>query len=128
MAKGFTQKPGTGFSETFVPVVKYASIHPDTSKLQGNYMLNILVLKQHFTIEICLKRAIWNNLMVFRKNEKGILYASFKKSTYGLKQAARAWNEKDDFTITETRLPARESRFLLIHQNERWPVSTRLQR
>jgi len=102
VARGFMQKYGVDFEETFAPVAKFSSIRVllaiaaaedlelhqldvDTAFLNGD-------LKE----EIYMKQPSG-----FEKPGQEHLVCRLKKSLYGLKQAGRSWYEKIDSAFAE---------------------------
>ncbi|WJZ86369.1 hypothetical protein VitviT2T_005829 [Vitis vinifera] len=92
VAKGFTQKKGIDYTETFSPVSKKDSLHI------------ILTLVAYFDLELQqmdVKTAFLNEELeeeVYMKQPEGFpssdgekLVCKLKKSIYGLKQASRQW-------------------------------------
>ena len=92
MAKGFTQKRGIDYKETFSPVSKNDSLRI------------IMTLVTHYNLEVHqmdVKTAFLNGSLeeeVYIDQSKGFsiegkehLACKLKKSIYGLKQASRQW-------------------------------------
>lgn len=92
MAKGYTQRPGVDYKETFSPVSRKDSLRI------------IMALYAHFDLELHqmdVKAAFLNgNLdeVIYMKQPEGFvvdgqehLVCRLKKSIYGLKQASRQW-------------------------------------
>jgi hypothetical protein len=104
VAKGFTQKEGIDYKETFSPVSKKDSL------------IIIMALVAHYDLELHqmkVKTAFLNGSLeeeVYTGQPKGFsiegkehLACKLKKSTYGLKQAFRQWYLKFNDTITSFR-------------------------
>lgn len=95
VAQGYSQKYGEDFYEVYAPVVKLTSVR----------LLLSLAGKENLIVrQYDVKTAFLNGELeeeIFMKQPEGYikpgqenLYCRLKKSIYGLKQAARAWNTK----------------------------------
>jgi transposase InsO family protein len=95
VAKGFSQKPGIDFEETFAPVAKFATIRA------------LLSVAAHYDLEIHqmdVRTAFLNGDLeqdIYMKQPEGFvasgkesLVCKLRKSLYGLRQASRAWYDK----------------------------------
>ena len=100
IAKGFTQKKGIDYEETFSPVAMLKSIRI------------LLSIAAHFNYEIWkmdVKTAFLNGNLVeciymmqpddFIENGQEHMLCKFKRSIYGLKQVSRSWNTRFDQAI-----------------------------
>ncbi|MCQ7056692.1 hypothetical protein M9Y08_18120, partial [Clostridioides difficile] len=100
VAKGFTQKEGIDYEETFSPVAMLKSIRI------------LLAIAAHMDYEIWqmdVKTAFLNGSLeenIYMKQPEGFiakgqehLVCKLKKSIYGLKQASRSWNIRFDEVI-----------------------------
>ena len=97
MAKGFLQKYGVDFEETFAPVAKFTSIRIILS-LAAHYQL---VLHQ-----MDVKTAFLNGILdeeIYMKQPEGFVDYNYpdhvcklKRALYGLKQSPRMWNHTID--------------------------------
>lgn len=93
MVKGFTQKPGIDYLETFSPVVKFTSIRA---------ILAVAVAEKMDLAQFDVETAFLNgdlNADIYMKQPEGYEDGSEKvcklnKALYGLKQSARCWNTK----------------------------------
>ena len=101
-AKGYTQKSGIDYKETFAPVAKFASIR------------TLLAIAAFYDLEIHqmdVKTAFLNGDLeedIYMIQPEGFvvkgkehLYCKLKKALYGLKQASRAWYEKMDQALID---------------------------
>lgn len=95
MAKGYSQKKGIDYEETFAPVVRYSSIRMLLA-LAVKYNLDI---DQMDVVTAFLQSEL--NEDIYMDIPEGLNYdkskvCKLKKSLYGLKQASRCWNQKFD--------------------------------
>lgn len=101
VAKGFSQKEGIDYTETFAPVVRFSTLR----------LLIALAVKLGMSIShLDVKTAFLNGFLeenVYMCQPEGFLIAGsehkvckLKKAVYGLKQSSRAWNTRiDDYLI-----------------------------
>lgn len=92
VAKGFTQKYGVDYDEVFAPVARQQTLRMLLS-VAGVRNYNV---KQYDVESAFLNGEISEEIYMkqppgFKKNDKVL---RLKKSLYGLKQAAKVWNEK----------------------------------
>lgn len=101
VAQGFSQKYGTDYDEVFAPVVKPTTFRTYLT-LAG--MLDWHV--KHYDVKTAfLNGDIEENIYMyqptgFAKEGKEHLFCKLKKSLYGLRQSARAWNIKLNKVLT----------------------------
>lgn len=102
VAKGFTQKQGLDYDETFSPVVRHSTIR----------MLFGLSVKLGLKVyHLDVKTAFLNGYLeedVYMRQPEGFVLKStenkvckLKKAVYGLKQSSRAWNKRVDEVLLE---------------------------
>ena len=87
MAKGFTQKEGINYQETFSPISK------DSLRI-------ILALVAHYDYGSLENDVYMDHPEGFSIKGKEHLACKIKKSIYGLKQASQQWHLKFNNTIT----------------------------
>lgn len=100
VTKGFTQRPGLDYQETFSPVGKYDSLRT---------VLSIAASRDLEILKLDIKTAIlYGELQeeLYLHQPKGFVIEGretevclLKKSLYGLKQASRIWNKKFDLFL-----------------------------
>ena len=100
MAKGFRQKQGIDYDETFSPVAMLKSIR---------ILLAIAAYHDYEIWQMDVKTAFLNGFLeeeVYMSQPEGFIsknkpnqVCKLKKSIYGLKQASRSWNIRFDETI-----------------------------
>ena len=97
MARGFTQRPGIDYFDTFAPVVRY-----DTVRI----VLSIVAAKDLLLTQFDVKTAFLHGILeedIFMDQPPGFedgsdMVCHLRKGLYGLKQSPRAWNKTfDDF-------------------------------
>lgn len=129
VARGFTQRPGIDYNETYAPVAKPSSIRTllahaveqdlklhqmdvTTAYLNGDLNEKILMKKpenlEEYIAKIMLDESENENLELFYKARnmlqdiskiKGEKVCLLKKALYGLKQAGRQWFYKLDYAL-----------------------------
>ncbi|KRX47242.1 Retrovirus-related Pol polyprotein from transposon TNT 1-94, partial [Trichinella sp. T9] len=87
VARGFSQRLGEDYDETFAPVVKHETIRT---------LLSIAAVKslhvRHFDVKTS-RKAVYGTATRVEDTNKDMVW-QLKRSIYGLKQSARAWNTK----------------------------------
>ena len=99
VAKGCNQHYGVDYDQIFAPVVKSTSFRILLT-ICGNRKIPI----RHFDVKVAfLNGDLKNEIYMYQPdgfNQDNDLVCKLNKSVYGLKQAARAWNDKfNDFLI-----------------------------
>ncbi|CAL2266202.1 unnamed protein product [Prunus armeniaca] len=102
MAKGYTQKPGIDFNETFAPVARL-----DTIRI----LIALAAQKSWKLCQLDVKSAFLNGILeeeVYVDQPEGFVIKGaedkvyrLRKALYGLKQAPRAWYSEIDTYLTE---------------------------
>ena len=100
VVKGFSQRPGTDYGETFSPVARYESIR---------MLLAMSVLEKWDIEALDVKTAfLYGNLdeEIYMTQPEGFIVKGqenkvyrLKKALYGLKQASYAWNKQADKSL-----------------------------
>jgi transposase InsO family protein len=99
VAKGFNQKFGTDYDETFAPVVKHTTLRAFLSTAcYKNMHVNHLDVKTAFLHGELQEEIFMEPPEGYTK--RGNMVYKLKKAIYGLKQAAKAWNEKIESILT----------------------------
>lgn len=101
VAKGFTQKHGTDYDETFSPVVKHTTIRAFLAKAAYHKTKVFQV-----DIKTAFLHGKLNNEELYMHQPEGFYdeenkdkVYKLKKAIYGLKQAAKCWNEEIENTL-----------------------------
>lgn len=94
VAKGFAQKPGIDYDETFSPVVRFATIRT----LLAHAVKNDMLIHQMDVVTAFLNGTLDEDIYMQQPEgyvEEGNehLVCKLKKSLYGLKQSPRCWNK-----------------------------------
>ena len=94
VAKGFSQKYGTDYDEVFAPVVRMATIRTILT-VAGERKLHVhhLDAKSAFLNGKLKEEVYMQQPQGFEEIGKEQMVCKLNKSIYGLKQAARVWNE-----------------------------------
>jgi len=92
VVRGFTQKPGIDYTETFSPVVKPASIRTIlTLAVSQSWPVHQLDVKNAFLHGFLDEQVYCYQPAGFIDQEHPGLVCKLERSLYGLKQAPRAW-------------------------------------
>jgi hypothetical protein len=90
--RGFTQRPGIDFDETFSPVVKPATVRTVLSlALSRQWPVHQLDVKNAFLHGILSETVYCSQPAGFEDPSRPGFVCRLNKSLYGLKQAPRAW-------------------------------------
>jgi len=102
VAKGFSQKPGIDFDETYAPVVKYDSLRTILAIAAAEDLeISQLDVKTAFLYGKLEEEIYLQQPQGFSADGKEKQVCRWLKSLYGLKQASRSWNQKFDSFLTE---------------------------
>ena len=102
VARGFSQKEGIDYEETFAPVARYTSIR--TIMALASIMkwdLHQMDVKTAFLNGVIEEEVYIEQPQGFEVEDKRTHVCKLKKALYGLKQAPRAWYERiDSFLVS----------------------------
>ena len=93
VAKGYTQRYGIDYEETFSPVVRFSSVHT----LLAHAVQNNLLIHQMDVVTAFLNGKLEEEIYMqqpigFEVPGKEHLVCKLRKALYGLKQSPRCWN------------------------------------
>ncbi|XP_021309205.1 uncharacterized protein LOC110432736 [Sorghum bicolor] len=93
--RGFTQRPGVDYDETFSPVVKPATVRTVLSlALTRGWPVHQLDVKNAFLHGVLTETVYCSQPAGFVDSSRPDMVCRLNKSLYGLKQAPRAWNHR----------------------------------
>jgi hypothetical protein len=115
VVRGFSQKPGIDFTETFAPVAKYSSLRLQFAKAaQENLDVLQLDIKTAFLYGDLKEETYMDQPEGFSQGEN--LVCRLKRTLYGLKQAPRGWNNKVHTFLVRCRLHQDLRRLLRLYK------------
>ena len=103
VAKGYSQKAGIDYEETYAPVIKHDSVRA---------MFSIAAAYKMYMVQFDIGTTFLNGDLeeeIYMCQPEGFekeggFVCKLQKSLYGLKQAARKWNEKFDYFLKKYNL------------------------
>ena len=102
MAKGFSQKYGCDYEETFAPVVTHTTIRSFlTMAVHKNLKVNHIDIKTAFLHGNLDEEVYIAQKAGYTKSGEENKICKLNKAIYGLKQATRAWNLKINKSLKE---------------------------
>jgi hypothetical protein len=97
VARGFSQREGVDYKETFSPVVRYASIRVVISIASSHgWRIHQMDVKTTFLNAIIEEEVYIEKPQGFEVHERESHVCRLKKALYGLKQAPKAWYSRID--------------------------------
>lgn len=97
VAKGFSQKEGVDYDETFAPIARYSSIRAIISvAAQMGWRIHQMDVKIAFLNGVIEEEIYIEHLEGFEAHERDSHVCRLKRALYGLKQAPRAWYSRID--------------------------------
>lgn len=97
VARGFSQREGIDYEETFAPVARYTSIRTIIAIIAAKgWKLHQMDVKTAFLNGVIEEEVYIEQLKGYEIQDRVIHMCRLKKALYGLKQAPRAWYERID--------------------------------
>ena len=97
MARGFSQKEGIDYEETFVPIARYTSIRTIMALASMmKWSLHQMNVNTTFMNGVIGEEVYIKQPQEFEVEDKWTHICKLKKALYGLKQAPRAWYGRID--------------------------------
>lgn len=120
VAKGFSQKYGRDFDETYSPVVRFDTVRFLLAKVAAEN----LIMKQIDVVGAYLNADLKEDVFMeepekYETGLRGSVVCKLNKALYGLKQSARVWNQKFTDVIAELGLAPAESDSCLFVNSDR---------
>jgi hypothetical protein len=101
VARGFSQKEGIDYEETFTPVARYTSIRTSIAlAAKMKWKLHQMDLKPTFLNGVIEEEVYIEQTQGFEVEDRKSHVCRLKKALYGLKQAPRAWYGRIDSFLT----------------------------
>jgi hypothetical protein len=101
VARGFSQKEGIDYEETFAPVARYTSIRTIIAlAAKMKWKLHQMDVKTTFLNGVIEEEVYIEQPQGFEVEDKKTHVCRLKKALYGLKQALRAWYVRIDNFLT----------------------------
>jgi hypothetical protein len=122
IARGFSQKEGIDYEETFAPVARYTSIRTIIAlATKMKWKLHQMDVKTAFLNGVIEEEVYIEKPQGFEVEERKSYVCRLKKAFYGLKQAPRAWYGRIDSFLTSlgfTKSKADSNIYFKIMDNE----------
>lgn len=101
VAKGFTQRQGVDYDETFAPVVRHSTLRLLVAlSAQLDLCINHVNTNTAFLNGVLEETVFMKQPQGFEVPNKENMVCKLKKAIYGLKQSSRTWNKKIDIVLT----------------------------
>jgi len=102
VARGFSQKEGIDYTETFAPIARYSTIRSIISLASTmGWKLHQMDVKTAFLNGVVEEEVYMEQLEGFVIHDRETHVYKLKKALYGLKQAPRAWYSHIDSYLTD---------------------------
>jgi hypothetical protein len=122
VARGFSQKEGIDYEETFTPVARYTSIRTIIAlAAKMKWKLHQMDVKTAFLNDVIKEEVYIEKPQGFEVEDRKSHVCRLKKALYGLKQAPRAWYGHIDNFLTSlgfTKSKADSNLYFKIMDNE----------
>jgi len=102
VARGFSQREGVDYEETFAPVARYSSIRVVISiASEMGWSIHQMDVKTAFLNDIIEEEIYIEQSQGFEVHDRETHVCKLKKAMYGLKQAPRAWYSRIDHYLQD---------------------------